>query len=95
MEPSDYPIEEQRFGPSKAVEWHVSGNHRDGAYALFADGSVRFLRKKELSSQTVKSLATIDGGERIAQIRLELPLGHAISSSMEYDAPRQARVLID
>ena len=62
MEPKDYPIEELRFGPREAVERQVGGNQRDGAYALFADRSVRFLEENEFSSQILKSLATIDGG---------------------------------
>ena len=71
MEPRDYLIEELRFGPREAVERQVGGNHRDGAYALFADRSVRFLRENEFSSQILKSLATIDVGEKIPRIRLE------------------------
>ena len=41
------------------------GNHRGGAMALFADGSVRVLRDS-IDPKTFESLATIAGGERLA-----------------------------
>jgi len=65
MEPKDYPIEELRFGPREALERQIGGNHLGGAYARFADRSVRFLTESEFGSENLKSLATIDGREKL------------------------------
>ena len=65
MEPRDCPIEALRFGPREVHELHIGGNHPGGAYAWFADRAVRFLKESELSSETLKSLATIDGREKL------------------------------
>ena len=68
IEPKDYPIEELRLEPSKARDRQVGGNHPGGAYALFADRIVRPLNEGEFSSATLKSLATIDGGEILDRV---------------------------
>jgi hypothetical protein len=64
MEPKDCPIDALRFRPREAHEPHIGGNHLAGAYAWFADWAVRLLKESDVSSETLKSLATIDGGEK-------------------------------
>jgi hypothetical protein len=54
MEPKDYPIDELRFGPSKALKRQIGGNHPAGACVLFADGSVRLLEESEFNSGAFK-----------------------------------------
>ena len=66
LEPNDYPISALQFGRGEAHQPHVGGNHSAGDYACFADGSIRFLREKDCSPETLKALATIDGGEKLA-----------------------------
>jgi len=64
LEPRDCPNEALRFGPGEVHEPHIGGNHLGGAYAWFADRAVRFLKESEFSSESLESLATIDGGEK-------------------------------
>jgi len=42
----------------------ISGLHKEGAYALMADGAVRFV-SEDLSQEVINALLTIGGGESI------------------------------
>ncbi len=66
MEPRDFLIDQPELMPSPSHK--PSRNPLGGAHIGFADGSVRFLRYSdypENTNQTLRALATIDGGEEI------------------------------
>ena len=65
MEPKDYPIDQLRFGLNESPDRRIGGNHPGGANAAFADGSVQFLYESRIKNETLKSFATINGGEKI------------------------------
>lgn len=65
MEPRDFPIDQLQFGPKEAPRPRMGGNHPGGANAAFADGSVRFLRERQVTGAMLKALGTIAGGEKV------------------------------
>ncbi len=69
-EPRDVDVASQPTGinlngvkPGKSAGW-ISGYHTNGAHALRADGSVKFLSAKT-DPAVLKKLATVDGGEEV------------------------------
>ncbi len=65
LEPRDYPIDELRFVEEGSSKRGIGGNHPRGANVGFADGSVQFLSDVRVKSGLLRSLATIDGREKI------------------------------
>jgi prepilin-type N-terminal cleavage/methylation domain-containing protein/prepilin-type processing-associated H-X9-DG protein len=62
---SNLPVSNRGPGKGVAGTWGMGSDHPGGAHALFADGSVQFLRDA-LSPETLAALATRDGGEVVA-----------------------------
>jgi prepilin-type processing-associated H-X9-DG protein len=72
MEPRDDPIEQLRLDPRQAPHPRLGDTWLGSRNAAFADGSVRSLKQGQSSlrlgqigDETLKALATIDGGKAI------------------------------
>ena len=61
---AETPWAEPRDLSADKLAGGISGPHAEGAWALFADGSVSFL-DDSLTPQTIKALSTIAGGEDV------------------------------
>lgn len=64
FEPGDLSFDEALRGINSKEGRCISSFHPGGAYVVFADGHLRFVSDK-LSTETLKALLTIDGGETI------------------------------
>jgi hypothetical protein len=51
------------FNPKQKLLPKLGGVFDDGFNVTFCDGAVRFMRKKEVTEELIKALATANGGE--------------------------------
>ena len=60
MEPRDLNIDQMNFAINDLSRPGIRSHHRGGAHALFADGTVRFLKRRDQAD--LKKLLRIDNG---------------------------------